>query len=113
MMQAFHGERELFRSDHTDWALASTIQNKCRVHNLKAYQVRCPQMCRDCILSSVPSSWFAPAVWDSFRAFARMLLCTRQSADMPVLQALKKVDEEDFFARFTYVVSWLCVDNAC
>jgi len=53
--KAFHGERELFRSDHTDWALASTIQNKCRVHNLKAYQ------------------------------------------------ALKKVDEEDFFARFTYV----------
>lgn len=25
-----------------------------------------------------------------------------------LLQALKKVDEEDFFARFTYVVSYLC-----
>lgn len=37
--QAFHGERELFRSEHLDWALASTIQSKCRVHSLKAYQV--------------------------------------------------------------------------
>ena len=44
-MQAFHGERELFRSDHTDWALASTIQNKCRVHNLKAYQVMSLHRC--------------------------------------------------------------------
>lgn len=44
-MQAFHGERELFRSDHTDWALASTIQNKCRVHNLKAYQVMSSHTC--------------------------------------------------------------------
>lgn len=35
--------------------------------------------------------------------------CTRQPADLLVLQALKKVDEEDFFARFTYVVSWLLV----
>lgn len=53
--KAFHGERELFRSDHLDWALASTIQSKCRVHSLKSYQ------------------------------------------------ALKKVDDEDFYARFTYV----------
>jgi len=34
----FHGERELFRSDHTDWVNANTITDSCRVHSLKAYQ---------------------------------------------------------------------------
>ncbi|CAL8466792.1 g6328 [Coccomyxa elongata] len=36
--KAFHGEKELFRSDHLDWCYASTIEGKCRVHSLQHYQ---------------------------------------------------------------------------
>lgn len=38
-MQAFHGQKELFKSEHTDWCFASTIESKCRVHSLQTYQV--------------------------------------------------------------------------
>lgn len=34
----FHGERELFRSDHVDWVNANTITDACQVHSLKTYQ---------------------------------------------------------------------------
>ncbi len=37
--QAFHGQKELFKSEHCDWCFASTIESKCRVHSLQAYQV--------------------------------------------------------------------------
>lgn len=36
--KAFHGEKELFTSDHYDWVAASSINGKCHVHTLKAYQ---------------------------------------------------------------------------
>lgn len=43
------------------------------------------------------------------RLTSTILNATRGMYDMPgrvvMLQALKKVNEEDFFARFTYVVS--------
>lgn len=35
----FHGEKELFRSEHVDWVAANTITDSCRVHSLKAYQL--------------------------------------------------------------------------
>ena len=38
--QQFHGEKELFKSDHLDWCLAVTLEGKCQVHSLRAYQVR-------------------------------------------------------------------------
>lgn len=38
-MQQFHGEKELFKSDHLDWCHISTIEGKCRVHSLQNYQV--------------------------------------------------------------------------
>ncbi|KAK9916575.1 hypothetical protein WJX75_004358 [Coccomyxa subellipsoidea] len=28
--KAFHGEKELFKSEHLDWCFASTIESKCR-----------------------------------------------------------------------------------
>ncbi|KAK9821725.1 hypothetical protein WJX81_005807 [Elliptochloris bilobata] len=34
----FHGEKELFKSEHLDWCLAVTIEGKCQVHSLRAYQ---------------------------------------------------------------------------
>ncbi|KAK9841640.1 hypothetical protein WJX74_009224 [Apatococcus lobatus] len=34
----FHGEKEVFKSDHADWIPISTIENKCHVHSLKNYQ---------------------------------------------------------------------------
>ena len=37
--QRFHGEKELFRSEHVDWVAANTITDICSVHTLKAYQV--------------------------------------------------------------------------
>ena len=39
LAQAFHGQKELFKSEHCDWCFASTIESKCRVHSLQAYQV--------------------------------------------------------------------------
>ena len=39
MVQQFHGEKELFKSEHLDWCLAVTIEGKCHVHSLRAYQV--------------------------------------------------------------------------
>lgn len=36
--KAFHGERELFDSDHTDWCDIAAINGKCTVHSLKDYQ---------------------------------------------------------------------------
>lgn len=39
LLQPFHGRQELFKSEHMDTCLASTIQGKCRVHTLAAYQV--------------------------------------------------------------------------
>jgi hypothetical protein len=38
--QAFHGEKELFKSEHLDWCMATTIEGRCQVHSLRAYQVR-------------------------------------------------------------------------
>mmetsp|Transcript_2783 Transcript_2783/g.6962 ORF Transcript_2783/g.6962 Transcript_2783/m.6962 type:complete len:193 (-) Transcript_2783:51-629(-) len=36
--KVFHGERELFTSDHLDWCDVSTIDGACSVHSLRAYQ---------------------------------------------------------------------------
>mmetsp|Transcript_12429 Transcript_12429/g.34884 ORF Transcript_12429/g.34884 Transcript_12429/m.34884 type:complete len:198 (+) Transcript_12429:549-1142(+) len=38
--KVFHGERELFASDHYDWCDVSTIDGPCRVHTLRAYQAQ-------------------------------------------------------------------------
>ena len=40
MVQLFHGEKELLKSEHLDWCSASTIEGKCRVHSLQSYQVQ-------------------------------------------------------------------------
>ena len=39
LLKAFHGQKELFKSEHYDWCFASTIESKCRVHSLHTYQV--------------------------------------------------------------------------
>jgi hypothetical protein len=36
--QSFHGEKELFESNHTDWVSAHAIHGLCRVLTLKAYE---------------------------------------------------------------------------
>lgn len=36
--KAFHSEREIFFSDHFDWVGAQSINGKCQVHTLQAYQ---------------------------------------------------------------------------
>jgi len=36
--KAFHGEKELFTSDHNDWVAADSIEHKVAIHTLKAYQ---------------------------------------------------------------------------
>ncbi len=36
--QIFHGEKELFASDHMDVILLATVFSKCRVHTLSKYQ---------------------------------------------------------------------------
>ncbi|KAK3251849.1 hypothetical protein CYMTET_38829 [Cymbomonas tetramitiformis] len=36
--KGFHGERELFSSDHTDWCDAGAINGRCKVHSLHEYQ---------------------------------------------------------------------------
>lgn len=41
-MQNFHGEQELFDSDHLDTVHKNTILSKCRVLTLEAYEVREP-----------------------------------------------------------------------
>lgn len=48
-MQAFHGEKELFASDHCDEVLRETIIGKCFVHKLKKYQVRLSANARDVV----------------------------------------------------------------
>jgi hypothetical protein len=37
--QFFHGEHEVFRSDHSDVVEASTVESKCRVLSLDEYLV--------------------------------------------------------------------------
>ena len=37
--KAFHGEKELFTSDHYDWVAKSSINGHCAVHKLKEYQM--------------------------------------------------------------------------
>ncbi len=36
--KGFHGERELFLSDHKDWVAPDSINDKCQVHTLQQYQ---------------------------------------------------------------------------
>ena len=36
----FHGDRELFRSDHRDWIEVSTIINSCKIYSFVEYEVR-------------------------------------------------------------------------
>lgn len=36
--KGFHGEKELFKSDHLDWVSAESVTRSCRVHNMKEYQ---------------------------------------------------------------------------
>ena len=36
----FHGERELYQSDHTDLIHSATILGRCVVHSLDDYRVR-------------------------------------------------------------------------
>ncbi len=35
--KAFHGEKELFLSDHRDWVAEASIDGACVVHTLKEY----------------------------------------------------------------------------
>lgn len=37
--RAFHGERELYMSDHTDRIHSATILGRCVVHSLEDYRV--------------------------------------------------------------------------
>jgi len=34
----FHGDKELFKSDHMDWVDVATLTRKCRVHTMAEYQ---------------------------------------------------------------------------
>ena len=36
--KAFHGDKELFTSDHYDWVAKSSINGHCSVHKLREYQ---------------------------------------------------------------------------
>lgn len=36
--QEFHGEKELFTSDHNDYILKSTVLTRCQVYTLQRYQ---------------------------------------------------------------------------
>ena len=36
----FHGDHELFRSDHRDWIEVSTIINSCKIYSFVEYEVR-------------------------------------------------------------------------
>lgn len=36
--QAFHGEKEVFQSDHLDWCHKNAVIGKCRVFTLEGYQ---------------------------------------------------------------------------
>lgn len=38
--RAFHGERELYRSDHKDVIHSQTVLGRCCVHTLDKYRVR-------------------------------------------------------------------------
>lgn len=38
-LQGFHGDKELFESDHTDAIHQNTVTGKCTVHTLKEYEV--------------------------------------------------------------------------
>ena len=44
-VQQFHGEKELFKSEHLDPIAASTMTGKCRVLTLRQYQVRHVAVC--------------------------------------------------------------------
>ena len=37
--KGFHGEKELFQSDHFDWVTPSAVNGKCNVHSLKPDRV--------------------------------------------------------------------------
>jgi len=37
-LQAFHGDKELFNSDHEDIVHKNTIIGKCNVHSLRSYE---------------------------------------------------------------------------
>jgi hypothetical protein len=41
-LQPFHGEREVFSSNHKDTIHKNTIMGRCRVHSLKQYEVSVP-----------------------------------------------------------------------
>ena len=36
--KGFHGEKELFQSDHFDWVTQDAVNGKCNVHSLRDYQ---------------------------------------------------------------------------
>jgi len=42
VVQAFHGEKELFMSRHTDYIDADTINEKCDVMSISDFMVRPP-----------------------------------------------------------------------
>lgn len=65
LLQTFHGEKELFLSDHFDWCSLKTVMTKCRVLSLPKYQ------------------------------------------------ELKKIEDADFYARFTYRVRSLKRATKC
>ena len=90
--QAFHGQKELFKSEHCDWCFASTIESKCRVHSLQAYQV----------------IWVQTVYKHHAQLLHRPAMLTfglsEEDKSSMVLQALPNVGTNDFFARFTYRV---------
>ena len=86
-MQQFHGEKELFKSDHLDWIDAQTISRKCRVHSLNQYRV-CPQAFRARPICCEVILW-------------RVSQALKASAS---LQELEDETDIDFFSRFTYKV---------
>ena len=102
LLKAFHGQKELFKSEHYDWCFASTIESKCRVHSLHTYQV--------CV-AHFPTWMLDPRLlWKPVRACqgledAHAICLYRSDMHLHCLQALQNVGAGDFFARFTYRVS--------
>ncbi len=81
--KSFHGDKELFESDHSDEIHKDTIIGKCFVHSLRKYEVRGVTQGGCVVLSS------------------SACLCTKIPPSAPH-QALSQITESDFFTRFMY-----------
>ena len=75
-LQKFHGEKEVFKSDHADWLPISTIEGKCHVHSLKNYQVDISLVpCQACKHSSETLYSFMKSAAGAIRSMLSVVKC--------------------------------------